>query len=278
MIIGTNTAMFDGIELPKAFATLAAARFTSVELAYNEGYVGNLSADLFSTQHANEVKQWLQEYSLTSHALGCTMNLAKPDAVADFTQRITFAHELGATYLNACIGKRDDHALICQRLKELAPIATEHGCIICVENGGDPNFDIVSTATDAARLIEEINHDAVAINIDPGNMLSLIDEPPMEQAIAMLPYAKHIHIKDVVQDTDRFWFPAIGKGQLDYSPLLERAIALDIPCNLEIPLRMHRQPDATPIRRETPVALEKSKSVLMESRDYLSRIPGVRFS
>lgn len=47
-VVGVNTAMFDGIDTEAAFQTIQQAGFRYVELAYNEGYVGNISPALFS--------------------------------------------------------------------------------------------------------------------------------------------------------------------------------------------------------------------------------------
>lgn len=42
LVIGVNTAMFDGLETDVAFSTIKKAGFRYVELAYNQGYVGDM--------------------------------------------------------------------------------------------------------------------------------------------------------------------------------------------------------------------------------------------
>jgi len=43
----------------------------------------------------------------------------------------------------------------------------------------------------------------------------------------------------------------------------------DIPCTLEIPLRMHRLANSMPVRSGAPVELERIVEVLRESKRYI---------
>lgn len=46
LIVGVNTAMFDGIDPDIAFGTIRESGFRYVELAYNQGYVGHMPPEL----------------------------------------------------------------------------------------------------------------------------------------------------------------------------------------------------------------------------------------
>ncbi len=277
MIVGVNTAMFDGIDLETTFRTVHEAGFTVIELAYNQGYVGNLDPALFGSENAERVKELFGRYRLRSIALGCTINLAGADAVEQFRARIRFAHDIGATYLNTCTAKREDYARLVRNLRILAPEAADRGCVICVENGGDPNYDAFAVAREGRQLLEDVGHDAVAFNVDPGNMVSLRpDMAAIDQALEMLDGMRHCHIKDVRTVNGEFFFPAIGQGQLDYRPLLQALARRNIPCSLEIPLRMHRQADSWPLRADSPVPVEQSREVLLQSRRGLAALLGQR--
>ncbi len=273
--VGVNTAMFDGVEPEIAFRTVRDAGFRYIELAYNQGYVGNLDPMLFGPENAARIVALLEKHQLKTRALGCTMNLAAPDAVAQFTMRIQFARRIGATFLNACIGKREDRQAIIANLRELAPLAADSGCVICIENGGDPNYDVFAVAEEGLALLEAIDSPAIAFNIDPGNTVSLRPErDAINECIHMLPGARHAHIKDVLHKEDEFRFPAIGEGMLDYRPLLRELEQRAIPCSLEIPLRMHRSSDTLPHRAPQPVDPAISLEVLKRSRQHLETLLG----
>lgn len=272
---GVNTAMFDGVEPEVAFRTVHDAGFRYIELAYNQGYVGNLDPSLFGAENAARVVDLLAKYQLKTRALGCTMNLAAPDAIAQFTARIEFAGRIGATFLNACIGRRQDRQAIIANLRELAPRAADSGCVICIENGGDPNYDVFAVAEEGLALLEAIDSPAVAFNIDPGNTVSLRPErDAINECIHMLPGTRHAHIKDVLRKEGEFFFPAIGEGMLDYRPLLQELEQRAIPCSLEIPLRMHRSSDTFPHRAPQPVDPALSLDVLTRSRQQLEKLLG----
>lgn len=268
--LAVNTAMFDGHDLELAFSTIQQAGFHYVELAYNEGYVGNLNPSLFTAESAARVKELLQRFELSTLALGCTMNLAGPGMLDKFRLRIQFARMIGARCLNACTTSMAERDLLIKNLRILGPEAQDNGCIICLENGGDYNYNAFAEAEDSLELLEEINHPAVALNVDPGNMLSLCpDLDPVEQTMDMLSACEHFHIKDVIIQDGEFYFPAIGDGIIDYATILPALAEQGIPCSLEIPLRMHRLADSTPVRSPELAPIAQSLDILVRSRQAI---------
>ena len=275
LIIGVNTAMFDGWDLDTTFAVIKKSGFKFVELAYNQGYVGNLNAALFEDEHARHVKELLEKHQLGMHALGCTVPLSGEDAIDQFSARIRFAGKLGVKYLNISLGKQEFHDIIVSNLKQPAPLAREHNCIICMENGGDPNYNFMTCAEEVFAALDEIAQDSVGLNVDPGNTLSMrSDIDPIADALTMLPRATHFHVKDVQKRHGEYRFPAIGQGDLDYRQILVQLAERQIPCSLEIPLRMHRKADTFPVRSEDKVSLDLITEVLADSRKYIESVVG----
>ncbi|MBS0847156.1 sugar phosphate isomerase/epimerase family protein [Citrobacter sp. JGM124] len=272
LVIGVNTAMFDGLDTDIAFSTIKKAGFHYVELAYNQGYVGDMPPELFGAENAQHIRELLEKYQLSTHSLGATMNMGAVDAVEQFGKRIEFASMIGAKWINICVGRHADRARIIENLRALAPVAEEHGCVICLENGGDPNYDVFRLADDGFGLLEAIDSPAVAFNVDAGNIVSLCpDVNPIEQAIAMLPGAQHCHLKDLQVIDGEVHFTPMGYGQLNYVPMLNALETRAIPCSLEIPLRMHRQRDSYPVRGASPIDPAYSLDVLIQSRLMLEK-------
>ncbi len=270
-----NTAIFDGYDPEIALRMIHEAGFQRVEFAYNQGYVGTLDPSLFSKENATRLTELMQRWSLQCVALGCTIDLGKVDAIAAFRQRIRFAPMIGARYLNACVARRQDRAQLVANLRLLAPEAADHGCTICIENAGDDNYNVFVTAEDGIRLLAEIDHPAVAINVDAGNMVSYRDRiDPLTETLALLPYSAHCHIKDVIVHPDgHLTFPALGQGSVDYVPILHELAARQIPYSMEIPLRMYRQTgDAMPVRDTKPVPLDRIRHVLEQSMGYVRNV------
>lgn len=272
LVIGINTAMFDGLEADVAFSTIRQAGFGYVELAYNQGYVGDMPPALFGEENARTIRDLLEKHQLRTHSLGATMNMGAEDTVAQFRRRIGFASLIGAKWINVCVGRSADRQQIISNLRELAPFAEEHQCVICLENGGDPNYDVFRLADDGFALLEAIGSPAVAFNVDAGNIVSLCPGvDAINEAIAMLPGAQHCHLKDLEVRDGEVYFTPIGQGQLNYVPMLKELEARAIPCSLEIPLRMHRQRDSYPVRGDAPVDAGRSLEVLLQSRAALEK-------
>ncbi|EJL92533.1 sugar phosphate isomerase/epimerase [Pantoea sp. GM01] len=273
--LGVNTSIFDGHDMDLAFGIIRELGYDYVELAYNQGYVGDLDDSLFSQQNAQHIRSLLDKHQLKTLALGCTFNLARAEAVGYLQTRIGFAQAIGVKLLNACTAKHEDYAALVNNLRQIAPQLEQAGCCLLLENGGDANYDAFALAAEGEQLLREVGSAALAFNGDAGNMVSLRPQADaIQQMMQLLPQMRHCHIKDVVKQGSEFHFPAIGQGLLDYKPLLKELVKRDIPCTLEIPLRMHRLADSTPQRSAAPVALERIVQVLSESKKFIEDVAG----
>jgi sugar phosphate isomerase/epimerase len=273
--LGVNTSIFDGHDMDVAFSIISELGYEYVELAYNQGYVGDLDDSLFSQANAQHIRALLDKHQLKTLALGCTFNLARPEAVAYLQTRIGFAQAIGVKLLNACTARREDYTALVSNLRQIAPHLEQAGCSLLIENGGDDNYDAFALAEEGEQLLQAVGSMAVAFNGDAGNMVSLRPQADaIRQIKQLLPQMRHCHIKDVYKQGDEFHFPPIGQGLLDYAPLLASLAEQHTPCTLEIPLRMHRLADSTPVRSDVPVALERIVQVLSESKRYIDNLMG----
>ncbi|MGR5448855.1 sugar phosphate isomerase/epimerase family protein [Vibrio sp. PNB22_2_2] len=271
--LAINTAIFDGHDLKTSLKTIESLGVNQVEFAFNQGYVGSLDSDMFSENHAQYLLSLLEKEQLTTQALGCTMNLASPSAIEDFMMRIDFAHALGVTYLNTCTGPIADRHIIVENLKILAGYAKDKGCVICIENGGDHNFNAFASAHDGVRILSEVDNSALALNFDPGNSVSLVPNlSPSEEAQIALPFCRHFHVKDVQVHDDKFTFPVLGEGVINYQPIMQSLASRQIPFSIEKPLRMYRRKDSFPIRGRSPESMETITSVLSQCIKHINTI------
>lgn len=271
--LAINTVIFDGHDLKTSLKTIANTGVRQVEFAFNQGYVGNLDRDMFSTTQADYLACLLDKEGLTTQALGCTMNLGAPTAVEDFMLRIDFAAQLGVTYLNTCTGPIADRQTIVENLKVLADYAEDKGCVICIENGGDHNFNAFTNAHDGVRILSEVDSKALALNFDPGNSVSLAPNlSPSEEAQIALPFCRHFHLKDVQVHDDRFTFPSLGEGIINYDPIIKALSARNIAFSIEKPLRMYRRKDSFPIRGRAAESMEVIVDALTKSIEYIQRV------
>lgn len=272
--LAVNTSVFDGYDLDTTFATIKKCGFNFFELAYNQGYVGNLNQDLFGAENANKVNELKQKYQLETLALGCTMDLSADGFLAIFSPRLHFAKLIGATYINVCTTKRANKAKMVSNLKSLRSVLEETGCILCLENGGDYNFNAFITMKEGMALLEELGDDVYSINFDPGNMVTYDKTlDVVVQSLLSLDYVRYFHIKDVCIAENKFRFiPVEGKGLIDYRRIVSELKQRDIPCSFEIPLRMYRDSDSTPHIFEEAADLAIIEETLIKSRKYIESI------
>ncbi|MEH6452482.1 MAG: sugar phosphate isomerase/epimerase family protein [Psychromonas sp.] len=273
--LAINTAIFDGHNIKVSLQTIRKLGINHVEFAFNQGYVGHLDNELFSTKNAKNLLRLMDNENLTSEALGCTMNLAAPTAIEDFKLRIDFATQIGATYLNTCTGAIADRKIIIENLQELAIYAEDKGRVICLENGGDLNFNAFASAHDGVRLLSEVDHQSVALNFDPGNSVSLVPNlSPSEEALIALPFCQHFHLKDVAVHDDMFTFPALGEGIVNFKPIMKVINNRQLAFSIEKPLRMYRRKDSFAVRDASTVDINVIETTLQKSIQHLSQLIG----
>lgn len=115
-------------------------------------------------------------------------------------------------------GRWNAHLASCRDiLREVLPLAEEHGVTIAVENHSD------ATSHDMRWLCEELDSAHIGITLDVGNVLAVCEEP-FGYTERILPYLRHVHLKDyTIHPSDEGYRIArcsLGSGVVDYPGLL----------------------------------------------------------
>lgn len=125
----------------------------------------------------------------------------------------------------------DDKMRAAERTRELADHAQSLGLQISLEMYEDT---FCGTADDAIDFYKTVDHPAVGINPDIGNLIRLHRPMPPYQEMfeKVLPYANYWHIKNYIRDED----PATGSfmsapvplkyGTINYRAIIRRALQL----------------------------------------------------
>jgi len=109
-------------------------------------------------------------------------------------------------------------------LRAAAPIAAGHGITILLENHED------FTGREVARILEDVDHDAVGAVYDFGNSM-MVMEDPMVTAKAMAPFVRSVHVKDQIVAVDApskqafVYGVPIGRGTIPIEPILAHLLA-----------------------------------------------------
>lgn len=78
-----------------------------------------------------------------------------------------------------------------------------------------------------------------------------------------------MHIKDVRRCADGWFYTAIGQGDLDCPRILKGIAVQGVPMSIELPLRLHRQPDAKPGRARFRIPLADIETVVASSLQFV---------
>lgn len=268
-----STAAFDGYDLVTAISEIAAIGADAVEVAFIEGYTDPFTEEYFNQINADKIVACLEKHNLPCLSFSAHMDMTKNLAVKIFKNRMVFARMLGAKYIVSNAAPVQNKGQFMANIAELGQTAAELGITIVLENPGDGKPNVIDTAEQGAGVIDEIGLDTVKINYDAGNLISHCFEKikPEEDCRHAIAQTAHYHIKDVERQRDIWRFTEIGLGMIDYQSILKEVVTdpRPLPLSLEIPLRIARAKDASPIRANAPVELQKIRKVLTNSMEFV---------
>lgn len=271
-IISISGAPYDGHPVPAMLASMAACGARHVEPAFIVGYTEPFNETEFTPAHAQQWRRWLADSSLDCHAMSSHIDLGRDDAVDVFRGRMDFARAIGAEVINTNAAARRFKKRFFANIEVLARHAETIGLRIGLENPGDGSDNLLNTAADGAGLLTAIGHPIVGLNYDAGNTIS--HRPgvnPADDALAAMPLCLYTHIKDVRVDANGYFYTPLGQGHIDCARILRAVAQTHLNLSIEIPLRLHRRPDAQPSRAPYRVPLADIEAVLRPALAFVHK-------
>lgn len=267
-IVSVSAAPYDGYAPDEAFESLARVGATHVEPAFIVGYTEPFDESAFSSERAHAYRRLIETSGLGCVAMSSHIDLGLPGAVDVFTGRMRFAAAIGARIVATNAAARIREAGFFRNMEVLLHRAEEIGVTIALENPGDGSDNLLDTADDGLALVRRFGSDHLGLNYDAANTAS--HRPGLGDfagdAIRAMPACVHIHVKDLVRRETGWHFTAIGEGTIGCDRILEAARERPgMPVSLELPMRLHRRPDAQPVRRAEPVPLREIEDALSRS-------------
>ena len=129
--------------------------------------------------------------------------------------------ELGVKYLSMHAGFVDESdpayaAKVTRRIRTLADAAQDAGVILLLETGQE-------TADELKQFLEKLDHNSVAVNFDPANMILYDKGDPIQAVRTLAPWIRHLHAKDATRTTQPgTWGAEVpwGDGQVNTAGFL----------------------------------------------------------
>jgi sugar phosphate isomerase/epimerase len=271
-ILSISTAPYDGYEFPAAMDSIAACGAKHVEPAFIVGYTEPFDEEAFNEKNAKQYAAWFKQGGLGCFAFSSHIDLGQPEADRIFARRMDFAAALGAKVINTNAAVRDYAESFFRNLETLAAHAERLDITIALENPGNGEDNLFNLARDGLDLVERIGSPYVRLNYDAGNTVShrpgQVD--PAQDALAAMPACAHVHIKDVQTRPEGYFFVPLGEGEVGCATIL-KAMQDHEGLNLaiELPLRLHRNLAAQPVRRSSRVNLSEIETALRRSLTFV---------
>lgn len=269
-VVSINGAPFDGHPVPQMLESLARIGATHLEPAFIVGYTEPFDESSFTEARSIEYARWLADAGIGCLAMSSHIDLGRPDALQVFSGRMQFAARIGAKVINTNAAARANEARFFQHIGPLARLAEELDLVIGLENPGDGSDNLLNTAADGPALLARIGHPRVGLNHDAGNTVSHRPQVAADaDALAALPLCVHTHIKDVQRRPEGYFFTALGEGQVGCARILRAVAATPLHLSIEIPMRLHRGPDAQPSRAAYRVPLADIEARLQHALGFV---------
>jgi sugar phosphate isomerase/epimerase len=272
--IAINTLVFYGYPLDTALEEIVQLT-RDVEPVYISKYDPALDEDYFNEHNARTLRRQLEGLRLTATSMASHMDLGLPDSVDIFTRRMDFAKAIGAGMILTNASHKSREQMFFRNIETLAAHAENLDLTIALENPGDGQDQLLGTGSDGAAILKKLGSDRVKLNYDFSNVFtySQTTTRPEKELTSVLPYVRHLHLKNVKPWDGGWAICSLDEGVIDYRSLFRQFPALSsIPMSIELPLRFGFDAQFHFALRETCAApsLESIRTILKDSLDYLT--------
>ena len=118
-----------------------------------------------------------------------------PSRIRRTREIVDLALDLGSRIITTHVGvvphdpAHPRFSVIADAMMELGDYAEKHGAVFAIETGPEPSADLV-------RLLQQVGSKAVAVNLDPANLIMCHNEPATQAVANLKEYIVHTHAKD----------------------------------------------------------------------------------
>ncbi len=214
-----SSICFKPYTLEEALRGLAEAGFENVEIGAVKGFLEHLDPDRLGRTEVAATQELLERYGLRCVSMSGHAPLHLEEGKRRLRNVLAAGRELGILVLNTFTGDAEtpeEVEAFKANARELADEARAAGIRLCIET----DSNLMPTAEAGLRLLEEIGHDWIQINYDPGNVVYYAGVPPEQDIKHALGRLGHVHLKDKRGGKGVLDFPPLGDGDLDIPAML----------------------------------------------------------
>jgi sugar phosphate isomerase/epimerase len=232
MRVGGHTNTYHTRTAEEAYAGIAAAGYTTVELSSVGGWTEHVDLDA----PASDTFDRLRHYGLTAPVLSAHSDLTTPDGVDYGIKAVRWCADNGVPVMSTAIGghssQEENEEAFLSGIGRLADAADAAGVDVALEIHGD----IMASGALTVPLLERIGHPRIKVAYDTANCEFYGDVKAVDDLPLVLPYLANMHLKDKRGGKGEWDFPEPGAGHVDFARLLEilREGGYEGPASVEI--------------------------------------------
>lgn len=238
-----STIIFKPYTLEEALRGLAEAGFQHVEIGAVKGFLEHLDPDAIDDAAIADTRNLLDGYGLDVVSMSGHAQLHTEEGKRRLTNVLRAGAALGISVLNTFTGDAespDEVRRFRDNVREVADAAQAAGIRLCIET----DSNLLPTAEVGRKILEEIGHDWIQFNYDPGNVRYYTGAVPEEDIAYALPRLGHVHLKDQRGGKGVADFPPLGEGEVDVPRILRslRDSGFSGPVSMEIEFTNYEWP------------------------------------
>jgi len=253
---------YDQFVAYRAFPTLG-IRHVEVEAA--PGGYGGIAPELMDADDLARFKARLEQFGVSPVSVGAYCDLTKDRHIGLIKHRIDFAQALGAMNVVSDATRQleidaEQWRKLVNTLRHLGDFAADRGVRIALETHGG----LTRNGTLARRLLDAVDHPAVGVNYDTGNIYYYNDDlDPAEDIKLVADRVFQVHLKDTVGGKGEWLFCTLGQGRVNFPGVIDVLTKAGFrgPYSLEL--------DG---KRGEDLNIASQTAVIRESIEYLRRI------
>lgn len=214
-----STICFKPYTLEEALRGVSEAGFENVEIGAVKAFLEHLDPDRLGPAELDDVKRLLDRYELRCVSLSGHAPLHLDEGMRRLRNVLAAGRELDVLVLNTFTGDaetREEVDRFTANARVLADEAREAGIRLCIET----DSNLMPTAEIGMQLLDDIGHDWIQINYDPGNVVYYAGARPEADIRNGLGRYGHVHLKDQRGGKGSLDFPVLGEGELDLASIL----------------------------------------------------------
>lgn len=268
-LLAVNTMVYRDIPLEEILPSVRRTGLSQVELSFTEGYVRFDEMEAFGSAASARVKSLLADNGISCKSVAAHIDLGVSDAYEKMMRRLEFSSEIGADIVITNSAQVDKEEALVSLLERLSKQIAGTEMMIALENPGDGTGNLLSDGKAGAEFLRRHQIPRIALNFDCNNAFSYNQGRynVIEDADAALPCSASIHLKDMKQHGDEWFFTAIGEGDFRYDLFFRkyREHGKPLPLVFELPIHMKRCPNWKMAPNGNPPGIEGIEKAIADS-------------